>query len=98
VQATVKSVWGLSDADAWARIAVTPMIGVNDVSSETFTTADASKLLSFAQSKHLAWLSFWSAARDTQCSGGAQTWASPTCSSIVQQPNAFAKIFAAYSG
>lgn len=98
VQATVKSVWGLSDVDAWAKIAVTPMIGVNDVSSETFTTADASKLLAFAQSKHLAWLSFWSAARDTQCSGGAQTWASPTCSSITQAPNAFAKIFAGYAG
>lgn len=98
VQATVKSVWGLSDADAWSRIAVTPMIGVNDVSSETFTTADASKLVSFAQSKHLAWLSFWSAARDTQCSGGAQSYASPTCSSIAQAPNAFAKIFAGYTG
>lgn len=98
VQATVKSIWGLSDADAWTRIAVTPMIGVNDVSSETFTTASATKLLTFARQKHLAWLSFWSAARDTQCPGGAQTWASPTCSSITQQPNAFAKIFAGYTG
>jgi hypothetical protein len=98
VQATVKSVWGLSDADAWRMIAVTPMIGVNDVSSETFTTADATKLVTFAQSKHLAWLSFWSAARDQQCAGGAQSFASPTCSSIVQSPNAFAKIFAGYAG
>lgn len=98
VQATVKNVWGLSDADAWSRIAVTPMIGVNDVSSETFTTANAAKLVTFAQQKHLAWLSFWSAARDTQCPGGAQTWASPTCSSITQSPNAFAKAFAGYTG
>jgi hypothetical protein len=98
VQATVKSVWGLSDTDAWQRIAVTPMIGVNDTSSEIFTTADAGRLVTFARSKHLAWLSFWSAARDQQCSGGAQSWASPTCSSITQQPNAFAKIFAGYAG
>jgi hypothetical protein len=98
VEATVQEVWGLSDADAWRMIAVTPMIGVNDVSSETFTTADATKLLTFARSKHLAWLSFWSAARDQQCAGGAQGFASPTCSSIVQQPDAFAKIFAGYAG
>lgn len=98
VQATVKSIWGLSDADAWHKIAVTPMIGVNDVSSETFTTANATQLVSFAKSKHLAWLSFWSAGRDQQCAGGAQGFASPTCSSIVQQPNAFAKIFAGYTG
>jgi hypothetical protein len=97
-EATVKSVWGLSDTDAWHKIAVTPMIGVNDVNTETFTTADATQLVTFAQSKHLAWLSFWSAARDTQCPGGAQGFASPTCSSITQQPNAFAKIFAGYTG
>jgi hypothetical protein len=47
---------------------------------------------------HLAWLSFWSAGRDQQRQGGAPTWASPTCSSIVQQAGAFAKIFAAYGG
>jgi hypothetical protein len=47
---------------------------------------------------HLAWLSFWSAGRDQQCQGGAPTCASPTCSSIVQQAGAFAKIFAAYGG
>jgi hypothetical protein len=98
VQATVKSVWGVSDADAWAKVAVTPMIGVNDTSSEIFTTADAAKLVTFAQSKHLAWLSFWSAARDVQCAGGAQSFASPTCSSITQAPNAFAKAFAGFTG
>ncbi|HEX3791652.1 MAG TPA: cellulose binding domain-containing protein [Pseudonocardiaceae bacterium] len=98
VQATVKSVWGLADTAAWKEIAVTPMIGVNDVSSETFTTADAAKLVTFAQSKHLAWLSFWSAARDQQCSGGAQSFASPTCSSITQSANAFALAFAKYTG
>jgi hypothetical protein len=98
VQATVKSVWGLADAAAWQKIAVTPMIGVNDVSSETFTVADAGKLVTFAKSKHLAWLSFWSATRDAQCPGGAQGFASPTCSSITQAPNAFAKAFAGYTG
>ena len=98
VQATVKSVFGLADAAAWQKVAVTPMIGVNDVSSETFTVANAQALVNFAKSKHLAWLSFWSATRDKQCDGGAQTWASPTCSSITQSANAFAQVFNGYTG
>jgi Glycosyl hydrolases family 18 len=95
----VKSVWtGLSDAQAWSEIAVTPMIGVNDVSSETFTVANASTLASFAQSKHLAWLSFWSATRDQPCPGGAQSTASATCSSIDQSAGDFGKAMSAYTG
>ncbi|MEU1630041.1 cellulose binding domain-containing protein [Streptomyces sp. NPDC020096] len=97
-QAQVKSVLGISDAAAWKKIAVTPMIGVNDVSSETFTVADASKVADFAKSKGLAWLSMWSATRDKQCAGGAKNNADPTCSSITQDPNAFAKAFSAYGG
>lgn len=97
-QAQVKSVLGLSDAAAWQKIAVTPMIGVNDVSSETFTVADATKLVNFARSKGMAWLSMWSASRDKSCAGGAQSWADPTCSSITQSAGAFSKAFAAYNG
>jgi hypothetical protein len=97
-QAQVKSVLGLSDAAAWQKIAVTPMIGVNDVSSETFTVADAGRLAAFAKSKGLAWLSMWSATRDKQCAGGAQSWADASCSSVVQSAGAFSKAFAAYGG
>jgi hypothetical protein len=97
-QAQVKSVLGLSDAVAWSKIAVTPMIGVNDVSSETFTVADAARLVNFARTKHLAWLSMWSATRDKQCAGGAQSWADASCSSITQSAGAFSKAFAAYTG
>jgi hypothetical protein len=43
-----------------------------------------------AGSKHLAWLSMWSAVRDTGCSGGAQMAAQPMCSSIAQSPGVFA--------
>lgn len=97
-QAQVKSVLGLSDAAAWKKIAVTPMIGVNDVAGETFTVADATQLATFAKTKGLAWLSMWSATRDKQCSGGAQSWADASCSSIVQSAGAFSKAFAAYTG
>ena len=97
-QAQIKGVLGLSDAAAWKKVAVTPMIGVNDVSSETFTVADAGTLATFARSKGLAWLSMWSAARDRQCPGGAKSSADPTCSSILQNTGDFARAFAAYGG
>lgn len=97
-EAQVKSVFGWDDATAWKHVAVTPMIGVNDTSTEVFTVADAQQLATFAAGKHLAWLAMWSATRDQQCAGGAQSWASATCSSITQAPYAFSKAFAAYTG
>ncbi|MFD8392125.1 cellulose binding domain-containing protein [Streptomyces sp. NPDC059680] len=96
-QAQVKSVLGLSDAAAWKTVAVTPMIGVNDVSTEVFKVDDATQLVNFAKSKGLGGLSMWSAARDKQCAGGAKNSADPTCSSIVQDKFAFSKAFGAFN-
>ncbi|MEU9195781.1 cellulose binding domain-containing protein [Streptomyces hundungensis] len=95
-QAQIKGVLGLSDAAAWAAVAVTPMIGVNDVNVEKFTVADATELVDFAKSKGIGRLSMWSAARDQQCPGGAKNSADPTCSSITQAPLAFTTAFGAY--
>ncbi|MER6097055.1 cellulose binding domain-containing protein [Streptomyces sp. NPDC001728] len=95
-QAQVKGVLGLSDAAAWKAVAVTPMIGVNDVASEVFKVDDATQLADFAKSKGLGWLSMWSSTRDKQCAAGAITYADATCSSVLQQPLAFTKAFAAY--
>ncbi|MER7730404.1 cellulose binding domain-containing protein [Streptomyces erythrochromogenes] len=94
-QAQVKSVLGLSDAAAWKAVAVTPMIGVNDVTSEVFTVADATQLVEFAASKGIGRLAMWSSTRDKQCAAGAVNHADATCSSILQQPLAFTKAFAA---
>lgn len=96
-QAQVKSVLGLSDSAAWKAVAVTPMIGVNDVTTEIFKVDDATQLVNFAKSKGLGWLSMWSATRDKQCSGGAKNYADATCSSILQDEHAFSKAFAAYN-
>ncbi|WP_405751381.1 cellulose binding domain-containing protein [Streptomyces sp. NBC_00144] len=96
-QAQIKGVLGLSDAAAWKAVAVTPMIGVNDVNTEKFTVDDAKKLAEFAKAKGLGRLSMWSAARDKECAGGAKNSADPTCSSIVQDDLAFTKAFAANS-
>jgi len=88
----VQSVWtNLSTAQAYAKIAVTPMIGVNDDSAEIFTLADAGSLAAWAKTEGLAWLSMWSATRDSECSGGALTYASATCSSVVESAGGFGK-------
>ncbi|MFD9685291.1 cellulose binding domain-containing protein [Kitasatospora sp. NPDC059088] len=97
-QAQVKSVLGLDDAAAWRKVAVTPMIGVNDVASEVFTVADAEQLADFAAGKHLAWLAMWSGTRDKACAGGARPTADASCSSIVQQPLDFTRAFGRYTG
>ncbi|MFK4149420.1 cellulose binding domain-containing protein [Streptomyces sp. NPDC004065] len=96
-QAQIKSVLGLSDSAAWKTVAVTPMIGVNDVSSEVFKVDDATQLVNFAKSKGIGWLSMWSATRDKQCAGGTKPTADATCSSITQDAFAFAKAFGAFN-
>ncbi|MFI6011350.1 cellulose binding domain-containing protein [Streptomyces sp. NPDC051243] len=96
-QAQVKSVLGLTDSAAWKTVAVTPMIGVNDVTTEIFKVDDATQLVNFAKSKGLGWLSMWSATRDKQCPGGEKPAADATCSSILQEKFAFTKAFAAYN-
>ncbi|QKV94826.1 chitinase [Streptomyces sp. NA02950] len=95
-QGQIKGALGLSDQAAWQTVAVTPMIGVNDVATEIFTVDDAKQLVDFAKSKKLGWLSMWSATRDKQCPGGTQNSASPTCSSVEQQEFAFSKALGAY--
>jgi chitinase len=62
-----------------SKIAVTPMIGMNDTTSETFTIADVDTLTAYAVDNGLAGLHFWSLDRDTPC---PDTYASPTCNSL----------------
>ncbi|MFD3657348.1 cellulose binding domain-containing protein [Streptomyces sp. NPDC058620] len=95
-QAQIKGVLGLSDAAAWKAVAVTPMIGVNDVVTEIFEVDDAAQLVTFAREKGIGRLAMWSGTRDKACPGGAKPAADATCSSIVQEPLAFTKAFGAY--
>ncbi len=75
-----------------SKIGVTPMIGVNDISSEVFTLADAQALVNYAQTDaNIVRLAMWSVARDNGNSAGAH-YASPDSSGIAQQPYAFAAI------
>ncbi|MET7569564.1 chitinase [Streptomyces sp. NPDC005492] len=91
----LKKVFGLSDAGAWQGMALTSMIGVNDVSGETFSLADAAQVRTFAEEKQIAWVSMWSTFRDQQCeSGSSNDDAATDCSGVTQSSGAFAKAFA----
>lgn len=68
-------VWGVP----YANIELTPMIGGNDVASEQFTLKDVDTMSTFAISKRLAGVHYWSYDRDVDCAAGA---ASPICNSL----------------
>jgi hypothetical protein len=66
--------WGVP----YSAIELTPMIGGNDVTAETFTLADVDTVASFARAMQLAGLHYWSYDRDRDCAPGP---ASSTCNS-----------------
>lgn len=90
--AQLKKVFALSDAGAWRGMALTSMIGVNDVAGETFTLSDAAQVRKFAGQKEIAWVSMWSAFRDRRCEEGESVSgdAATDCSGVKQSPGAFA--------
>ncbi len=90
----------LDDAQAYARIGATPMIGQNDVDGEVFTVDDAQAFARFAQQRGLSRVSMWSLNRDQACGATFADVAvhSNTCSGVAQQPLAFAQVFAALPG
>lgn len=63
----------------YANIELTPMIGLNDVTVERFTTQDATTVVQWARRDGLSALHYWSYDRDDDCAAG---WASPTCNSM----------------
>ena len=93
-QAQVKSALGLSSAEAWRRMAVTPLIGVNSPATEVFTVSDAAKLAAFAGSKHAAFVSMWAVTRDRPCPDGVTANAeSDTCAGNAASKFAFSRAF-----
>ena len=83
----------LSSSQVWGMIGLTPMIGVNDVSDEVFTFADATQVLAWAQQKGIGRISIWSLNRDQADPAGPLTYAESTSSSIAQTPYEFSQIF-----
>jgi hypothetical protein len=76
------------------QIALTAMIGVNDVADNDFTLADAELLARHVRERGFAGLHFWALDRDTPCPRPAQG-ASPLCSGLETVPAlAFSRAFA----
>ncbi|MFF1543451.1 chitinase [Streptomyces sp. NPDC058291] len=94
-QAQLKKVFGTTDAGAWKGMALTSMIGTNDVANETFSLADAAQVRAFAVAKGISWVSMWSTFRDQQCSAAdsARNDALTDCSGVAQSSGAFAEAF-----
>jgi chitinase len=104
-QAQVQTLWhaaGLpsSASAAWSHVGVTPMIGVNDVTDERFTTKDAHELAKFVEQRGIPRVSIWSLNRDSQCGGAFAKVGelSNTCSGVEQKPLEFTHIFSGLRG
>ncbi|MET7692169.1 chitinase [Streptomyces sp. NPDC005483] len=95
-QAQLKDVFGTSDSTAWRALALTSMIGTNDVDGETFTLSDAAQVREFAASKEVAWVSMWSTFRDQECEEGksGEDDALTNCSGVSQSAGAFGEALA----
>ncbi|MEV4050633.1 glycosyl hydrolase family 18 protein [Amycolatopsis sp. NPDC049688] len=88
---------GRTQAQLWAMVGVTEMIGVDDFGpAETFTTADAGTVYNWAVAKGINTLSFWALQRDNgSCPGGA---AADNCSGIAQDTWFFSHAFEPFTG
>jgi hypothetical protein len=86
-----------SDAQLWQMVGVTPMIGVNDVTTEVFDQQEARELLAFAQQKGLGMISMWSLNRDRQNPAGRLSYPEATSSSILQSPFEFSRLFEVFT-
>jgi hypothetical protein len=92
VAAASAAVCQLKSVGLNARIGITPMIGVNDSTGETFTLEDAQVVVNYAlaNSNAVTWLAFWSIGRDN---GGCFGQVSPYCSGLPQKDWEFTRIF-----
>ncbi|EXG79175.1 chitinase [Cryptosporangium arvum] len=89
----IETIQGIDSANAWGMVGITPMIGVNDLNTETFSLDNAKTVTDFAVKNSVGMLSFWSAGRDTQCGADVTKQPVANCSGVEQDEYAFASIF-----
>jgi beta-glucanase (GH16 family) len=90
---TIRGAYGYTDDQAYRHAGISSMNGITD-EHETVTVADFQTMLSYAQSHHLARLTFWSANRDRGCADTA----SDGCSGVSQSDWAYTAVIARYHG
>jgi chitinase len=88
------SAYHVSAAAAYEHAGISSMNGDTDEASEMVSVEDFQTMLTFAEQRHLARVTFWSVNRDRECGGGGEE----ECSGIVQQPYAFTDLLAGYDG
>lgn len=81
----------------WAKLGLTPMIGLNEISTDVFDLETARQFAEFASENKVARMSMWSHNRDQGCRPGspAPTAASHSCSGTGQASGAFAQVLGA---
>jgi len=77
----------------YSQLGVTPMLGVNDITTEVFTLADAQLVEDYARAKGIGMLALWSVTRDTPGQLGVSTY---THSGMSAPAGSFAKILNDY--
>jgi len=80
-----------SQAEIFAMVGVTPMLGINDDQGK-FDQTDATDLVEFAQQNGIGYLSFWEANRDRNACNGPLF----QCTNVPQEPFEFSKIIGAF--
>jgi chitinase len=91
----LRAVYGAAKTDSqlWGMVGVTPMIGINDVTTEVFDQQEAREVLAFAQQRGIGRIAFWSLNRDQQNPAGVLNHVDLKSSSILQSPFEFTGIF-----
>jgi hypothetical protein len=81
-----------TQAQLWAMVGITEMIGIDDYGApETFTTADSTTIENWAVAKGISTLSFWALQRDN--GGCVGTKGSDSCSGVAQSTWQFSHTF-----
>jgi hypothetical protein len=89
---TVKSAFGYTDAQAYARLGISGMNGLSD-QQELTTVAIWTQIRDYAKSKGLARFTFWAVNRDRGCAGGGVV---SNCSGIAQNDWDFTRVTAGF--
>jgi hypothetical protein len=96
LHADLMATYGESSASAYAHLGISTMNGQTDESDETVSVADFQTILAYAQSNHLARLTFWMVNRDRACPSGVAP--GNTCSGIAQADDEFTTLDAGFAG
>ncbi len=96
LHADLMSAYGESSAVAYAHMGISSMNGRTDEADETVGPTDYRTILGYAETEHLARVTFWMVDRDRACTSGETPGNS--CSGIAQTPWEFTTLTAGYTG